>query len=244
MPNINQIKLGSSASIINVAQLPSGSGLYYEQGTIFRVSTLNGALYRLTVPYVNATFSSGDFELFSDSKDILSVAAVGGSLSTKDGDVVEGVTVAEDDFIIFGTAMYQVGASSSSWFMDLDLDYVINTASDQVWVFNHQNGTLIRIDSVSSTYNADLIAGSTFQPHMSYQVFNNDFTIDVALMRTAAEADYALECTAASLVITLTNGTLQNDNSSPLFTSTTITLMEGDVLQLKKIGNGYVYASF
>ena len=68
------------------------------------------------------------------------------------------------------------------------------------------------------TYSANTTAGTTFDPAKDYQVFNGDVAIDVDDI-TAVGKVHVFECVTNDLVITFSNGTVQNKGSSPLFDS-------------------------
>lgn len=65
-------------------------------------------------------------------------------------------------------------------------------------------------------YAANTTAGTTFDPTEDYQVFNGDVTIDASTI-TAIGKVHLFECITNDLVITFSNATIRNKDSSPMF---------------------------
>jgi hypothetical protein len=242
--HINQLNLASAASIQVVSTLPVTGARNYAQSTLFKVSDKGDSLYRLTRPIVNSTPALADFELVVRGDNILSVIAVGGSLASKAGDTVAGLVLASGDKIVFGTGQYTVGAAASTLDFTFTDDYIIHCDNDQVWSYNHQNTSLIRLDSIAGSYNANTTAGTTFDATKDYQVFNGDLTIDVSLMNGAASTVYSFQCLTNDAKITFSNGTVQNSAISPVFTSTTAQMFVGDTITVRKIASNLVSVTF
>ena len=66
------------------------------------------------------------------------------------------------------------------------------------------------------SYSANTTAGTAFDPAKDYQVFNGDVAIDIDDI-TAVGKVHVFECDTNDLVITFSNGTVQNKGSSPMF---------------------------
>lgn len=242
--HFNQLNLSTASSIQVVATLPVTGVRNLVQSSLFKVADKGNSIYRLTRPIVNATPTLADFELLIRSDEVLSARAVGGSLASKTGDTLEGLVLAAGDKIVFGSGQYTVGAAASTLDFTFEDDYIVHCDNDQVWSYNHQNTSLIRLDSVAASYNANTTAGTTFDATKDFQVFNGDLTIDISLMNSAAATTYSFQCVTADTLITFSNGTIQNSAISPVFTSTTAQMFVGDTFTVKKITSNLVSVTF
>lgn len=90
-------------------------------------------------------------------------------------------------------------------------------------------------------YLANTTAGTTFDPAKDYQVFNGDVAIDIDDI-TAVGKVHVFECDTNDLVITFSNGSVQNKGSSPLFDSAGafVNMRAGMVYTVTKIATNLV----
>lgn len=250
--HLDQLNLGSAKSIVTIATLPTGATTY-PQWQLLKVTDKGGRLYRTTKPNADGSVA-GDIELFSTTE-YITVAAVGGSASSKVGDTVAGVTLASGDMICVGgatpaaTAIYSVGAAASTLVYTLDVSQIVNTFGNAVYMFNAHATSgdgLTRLDNVAANYNASLTPAATVDYTKNYQVLNGNVTIDVSLMSAAADIAYEVRADA-DLKVTFTNGTLEDKSATPLCDAaggTFVNLRNHDKLVFRKVSANKVSIGF